>query len=84
MRYVKYHALGNDYVVIPTTDIDRRSVELICHRNYGVGADGILLGPLQMPGDRTNSVSLFCNAGKKCRGTLEGLTVPRPIKLSGG
>ena len=51
MRYVKYHALGNDYVVIPaadsTGDLQRRRVELICHRNYGVGSDGILLGPLQ-------------------------------------
>jgi len=51
MRYVKYHALGNVYVVIPatnsTSDLWRRRVELICHRNYGVGSDGILLGPLQ-------------------------------------
>jgi diaminopimelate epimerase len=51
MRYVKDHALGNDYVVIPatdsTSDIERRRVELICHRNYGVGSDGILFGPLQ-------------------------------------
>ena len=51
MRYVKYHALGNDYVVIPATDSrsdpQRRRVELICHRNYGVGSDGILFGPLQ-------------------------------------
>lgn len=51
MRYVKYHALGNDYVVIPaidsTSDLQRRRVELICHRNYGVGSDGILFGPLQ-------------------------------------
>jgi diaminopimelate epimerase len=50
MRYAKYHALGNDYIVIdpakikdkPTEDI----IRLICHRNYGVGSDGILLGPL--------------------------------------
>jgi hypothetical protein len=51
MRYVKYHALGNDYVVIPatdsTSDLQRRRVELICHRHYGVGSDGILFGPLQ-------------------------------------
>ncbi len=51
MRYVKYHALGNDYVVIPATDstgdFQRSRVELICHRNYGVGSDGILFGPLQ-------------------------------------
>jgi diaminopimelate epimerase len=50
MKYVKYHALGNDYVVIRPADLDRTldagSVQLICHRNYGVGSDGILLGPL--------------------------------------
>ena len=50
MKYAKYHALGNDYIVIhpaqigsdPDPDVIRR----ICHRNYGVGSDGILLGPL--------------------------------------
>ena len=50
MKYVKYHALGNDYVVIRPLDLDRTldagDVQLICHRNYGVGSDGILLGPL--------------------------------------
>ena len=50
MRYVKYHAIGNDYVVIQPTDLkadfDRRRIERICHRNYGIGSDGVLLGPL--------------------------------------
>jgi hypothetical protein len=45
MRYVKYHALGNDYIVIPQTGagagLDRRQVERLCHRNYGVGSDGL-------------------------------------------
>lgn len=51
MKYVKYHALGNDYIVMRPTDLngnpDRRYVQLICHRNYGVGSDGILLGPFE-------------------------------------
>jgi len=51
MRYVKYHALGNDYIVIPVTESTRKlktkHIKLICHRNYGVGSDGILLGPLR-------------------------------------
>jgi len=51
MRFVKYHALGNDYVVIPATESpmgqNRKLVKLICHRNYGIEADGILLGPLK-------------------------------------
>ena len=50
MRYSKYHALGNDYIVIRATQLRSELVpdviRLICHRNYGVGSDGILLGPL--------------------------------------
>jgi diaminopimelate epimerase len=50
MRFVKYHALGNDYLVIRPEDIDgdirKKTIERICHRNYGIGSDGILLGPL--------------------------------------
>jgi len=50
MKFVKYHGLGNDYIVIRPTDVGGdlgpRQVQLICDRNYGVGSDGILLGPL--------------------------------------
>jgi len=50
MRYVKYHGLGNDYIVIHPADLDRdidgKLIRQICDRNYGVGSDGILLGPL--------------------------------------
>ena len=49
MRYSKYHAIGNDYIVIRPTDIHGELgpdvIRTICHRNYGVGSDGILLGP---------------------------------------
>ena len=46
MRFVKYHALGNDYLIIPQAELDKAQIELICHRNYGVGADGVLFGPI--------------------------------------
>lgn len=50
MKYAKYHGLGNDYIVIRPEDVegdlDAARVQRICHRNYGVGSDGILLGPL--------------------------------------
>ena len=50
MKFAKYHALGNDYIVIRRAEIGNKltsdMVQLICHRNYGVGSDGILLGPL--------------------------------------
>ena len=45
--FVKSHGLGNDYIVLDSAEIDfdlgRAAAELICHRNYGVGSDGILL-----------------------------------------
>jgi len=47
MIFTKYHALGNDYLVIPITELDKTKIERICDRHYGIGADGILLGPLQ-------------------------------------
>jgi diaminopimelate epimerase len=51
MKFTKYHALGNDYIVIHPAvlknEINQDVIRLICHRNYGVGSDGILLGPLE-------------------------------------
>jgi diaminopimelate epimerase len=48
--FSKYHALGNDYIVIDPKNLPAPlttgQVKIICHRNFGVGSDGILLGPL--------------------------------------
>ena len=49
MKYTKYHALGNDYLVLnpkngPLPEEDE--IIRICHRNFGLGSDGILYGPL--------------------------------------
>ena len=56
MRYSKYHALGNDYLVLDPVDAPElpsvRDMRIICHRNFGLGSDGILYGPL--PTDRAD------------------------------
>ncbi|MBI4660429.1 MAG: diaminopimelate epimerase [Verrucomicrobia bacterium] len=48
MKYFKYHALGNDYLVIDPKDLKTplatAQIKVICHRNFGLGSDGILLG----------------------------------------
>ena len=48
--FTKYHALGNDYLVIDPKDLPSplttEQIKIICHRNFGVGSDGILVGPL--------------------------------------
>ncbi len=46
----KYHALGNDYLVIDPRELQipltLEAIIAICDRNRGVGSDGILYGPL--------------------------------------
>lgn len=48
--FYKYHALGNDYIVIDPNKTQIRltaeNIKLICHRNFGIGSDGILYGPV--------------------------------------
>ena len=59
MEFFKYHALGNDYLVldpknfdaVPSPDVIRR----ICHRNLGIGSDGILWGPFNQAEGKENN-----------------------------
>jgi diaminopimelate epimerase len=45
--FTKGHGLGNDYLVMAESDLDfpftPAAIRWICHRNWGVGSDGILL-----------------------------------------
>ncbi|MBR4597812.1 MAG: diaminopimelate epimerase [Opitutales bacterium] len=49
MKFAKYHALGNDYLVLDPADCPAcpqgEDAIKICHRNFGLGSDGILFGP---------------------------------------
>ena len=51
MEFIKYHGLGNDYLVLhdykhftSNIDLTPKQVQRICDRNYGLGSDGILIG----------------------------------------
>lgn len=50
MQFHKYHGLGNDYLVINPAEfhipLTAGLIRKICDRNYGVGSDGILYGPV--------------------------------------
>lgn len=50
----KYHGLGNDYLVLDPNkneiQLQERHIVRLCRRNIGVGADGILYGPLMRDG----------------------------------
>ena len=46
----RYHGLGNDYLVYDPNknelELNEENVKMLCNRNMGLGADGILEGPL--------------------------------------
>lgn len=50
----KYHGLGNDYLVIDPNknevDLQESHIRKLCKRNFGIGADGILYGPIEKDG----------------------------------
>ncbi len=48
LRLVKVHALGNDFLLAPGVPADRRTdlpdlARRVCHRHYGIGADGLMI-----------------------------------------
>jgi diaminopimelate epimerase len=46
-RFVKSHALGNDYIVLDSAELDfpltAQAVRRLCDRHFGVGSDGVLV-----------------------------------------
>jgi diaminopimelate epimerase len=78
MDFVKYHALGNDYVVLDPARIPAglttTQIRLICHRNYGLGSDGILLGPLKTS-DADFALKIFNPDGSEAEKSGNGLRI---------
>lgn len=50
LKFAKYQALGNSYLVVEPTDSHAETndafINRICSHNYGIGSDGLLVGPL--------------------------------------
>ena len=47
MKFEKYHGLGNDFIILNIEDVKGRDfselAKKICHRNFGIGADGMMV-----------------------------------------
>ncbi|MFW6147200.1 MAG: diaminopimelate epimerase [Thermodesulfobacteriota bacterium] len=78
MHFVKYHALGNDYIVWDPARANGEptlsQTRLLCHRNYGVGSDGVLVGPLERSG-KIFSVRIFNPDGSEAEKSGNGLRI---------
>ena len=78
MKFYKYHALGNDYIVMNPADINNEldlfEIKMICHRNYGVGSDGILWGPGESS-DCDFSLRIFNPDGSEAEKSGNGLRI---------
>lgn len=48
--FEKYHGLGNDYLIFDPNKnhltLNAEMISFICNRHFGVGSDGILIGPI--------------------------------------
>jgi diaminopimelate epimerase len=75
--FKKYHGLGNDYLVIDPGVHDfamtQENIRLICDRNFGVGSDGILYGPV-FEGDMP-SLRIFNPDGSEAEKSGNGLRI---------
>ena len=77
VHFSKYHGLGNDYLVVDpnvqdiglTPDV----IRLICDRNFGIGSDGILYGPLES--DDGPRVRIFNPDGSEAEKSGNGLRI---------
>jgi diaminopimelate epimerase len=75
LPFVKYHGLGNDFVVVDGPLMDAARAALICDRRRGIGADGLvtLLSP-RTPGaaaamhiyNSDGSVAAMCGNAIRC------------------
>ena len=81
MEFLKYHALGNDYLVLdsgnndlPWISLTAEQVRKICNRNFGLGADGILVGNKDDSGKYYN-IQIFNPDGSTAEKSGNGLRI---------
>jgi diaminopimelate epimerase len=79
MQFHKYHALGNDYLVVDARSLTRElsvsDIQRICDRHLGVGSDGILLGPLPATADAPFALRIFNPDGSEAQKSGNGLRI---------
>ena len=91
MRFHKYHALGNDYIVLNPVDFPAwrpaptaEQIRVVCHRNFGIGSDGILWGPLPAQDSGSFGLRIFNPDGSEAEKSGNGLRIFSRYLLDAG
>ena len=87
--FSKFHALGNDYLVIDPSRTpfqpDPGMIQALCDRHHGVGSDGLLLGPGPVPGDaQAFGLRIFNPDGQEAEKSGNGLRIFARYLLEAG
>ena len=97
-KFYKYHGAGNDFILIDNRDkkfnIHKvKNIKLLCHRRFGVGADGIILLEKERGYDfkmlfvnNDGSMGSMCGNGGRCivhfaNSILKIIKNPKKIKF---
>ena len=77
MKFHKYQALGNDYIVLEEAgdvEIPVPLVQRICDRHFGLGSDGILVGKF-LSGERRFALRIFNPDGSEAEKSGNGIRI---------
>jgi len=77
ISFAKYHGTGNDFILIDNRDgthpFSRAEVAALCHRRFGIGADGLMLLEHAEAADfrmvyynADGGISTLCGNGSRC------------------
>jgi diaminopimelate epimerase len=85
IRFSKYHALGNDYVVVEDAGggLTPPTIRRICDRHLGIGADGVLL-PTSMVTPGEFRLRIFNPDGSEAEKSGNGLRIFARYLLDNG
>ncbi len=77
ISFAKYHGAGNDFILIDNRqgecEFTRKEVAALCHRRFGIGADGLMLLEKSANADfrmvyynADGGISTLCGNGSRC------------------
>lgn len=73
MKFVKYQAVGNDFIITAHPGITAENAKEMCDRHYGIGADGVLVHYESAEADAgmkifnsDGSIAEMCGNGLRC------------------